>query len=335
MTKKDYNLDILRIISMVLVIVIHVANYYCRAFYDINAFSYFGAVVFNSVARVSVPIFFMISGALLLNKDYDVKKNKKRICKNIITLIIFTIVYLLWDYLYMNKTNINIIGLITSPERKMLWFMYAIIALYISLPFIKAMVNGMDEYLDKLFVKLWLLLCGVVYLLKSCLSLDLDYLVPIVGGTYYLGYFVVGYLIYKYQDNLKMKIKPMIWIIIFALSSLITIFLTFVISLYKQTYFSSLLAYRSLFIMLSSIAVFALVYFNIKAKESKSISFLAKHSFGVYLVHGFLLNVLMNLLPYKDINSLIGVPICVIILLVGSLIIVMILKKIPVIKDYI
>ena len=131
MKKRNYKLDFLRTISMIMVVIIHIANYYCRAFDDIDKISYIGALIFNTISRISVPFFFMISGATLLSKKNDKSKNKERIIKKIIILIVITIIYFIWDKYYMNK-NINIISLLNKPERKLLWFMYAIIGIYIA-----------------------------------------------------------------------------------------------------------------------------------------------------------------------------------------------------------
>ena len=335
MKKQDYRLDALRVLSMFLVIVIHVANYYCRAYSNISTISYFGAIIFNALARISVPIFFMISGALLLSKEYDSQKNFKRIIKMIITLTIFTLVYLFWDKWYMHKDFNNYISLITGPNRSMLWFMYAIISLYIALPFIKCLVDGMDQKLDKMFIILWIVLNGGGYLLKVYTNIEFNYLVPIISGTYYLGYFICGYLILKYREQIDFKKYNILWIIILSISLLLTITLSYAHSMSNNVYYDNFLAYRSIFIMLSSISSFILIYFNISNKKSKIVSLISPYSFGVYLIHGILLNVLMNLVPYQKIISFIGIPICVIILSVLSVMVVVLLKKIPVLKNYI
>ena len=95
----------------------------------------------------------------------------------------------------MNK-DINIISLVSKPERKLLWFMYAIIGIYISLPFIKCMIDKMGKEEDKLFVILWLIFNGI---LKG-LNIANTYLIPIISGTYYLGYFIIGHMIIKNDD---------------------------------------------------------------------------------------------------------------------------------------
>ena len=69
--------------------------------------------------------------------------------------------------------GINIISLLSKPERKLLWFMYAIIGIYISLPFVKCMVDKMGKDEDKLFVILWLIFNGIlsyIYILIAFLN---------------------------------------------------------------------------------------------------------------------------------------------------------------------
>lgn len=202
MIKRNYRLDLLRVISMIMVIVIHIANYYCRSFNNLDKISYIGALIFNTISRISVPFFFMISVATLLRKKYDKNKNKERIIKKIITLIVITIIYFIWDKYYMNK-DINIISLLSKPERKLLWFMYAIIGIYIALPFIKCMIDKMGKEEDKLFVILWIIFNGI---LKG-FDIGNTYLVPIISGTYYLGYFIIGHMIIKYYDYIEKKEK--------------------------------------------------------------------------------------------------------------------------------
>ena len=55
-------------ISCFFVIVIHVTNYFCRAYGEITQSEYLFALLLDTLARVSVPCFFMISGALLLGE---------------------------------------------------------------------------------------------------------------------------------------------------------------------------------------------------------------------------------------------------------------------------
>ena len=74
MREKNYNIELIRTISFILVIVIHVTNYFCRAFGKINMGEYGFALILDTFARVSVPCFFMISGAMLLGRTESDQK---------------------------------------------------------------------------------------------------------------------------------------------------------------------------------------------------------------------------------------------------------------------
>lgn len=322
MRKRDYRLDLLRVISMIMVVIIHIANYYCRAFNDIDKISYLGALIFNTISRISVPFFFMISGATLLSKKYDKDKNKERIIKKIITLIVITIIYFIWDKYYMNK-DINIIYLLNKPERKLLWFMYAIIGIYISLPFIKCMVDKMGKDEDKLFVILWLMFNGI---LKG-LNIGNTYLIPIISGTYYLGYFIIGHMIIKYYDYIRKNKNNKLLLITSIISFIIVVILTYFISINNGEHFTKLLTYSNALIMVASLSSFIYLYFNIKDKEYIIISKLSNLSFGIYLFHAIILDFIMKLIPYQNIYSYIGIPVILIIVIFITSVIVNVLKK--------
>lgn len=78
MQQKSYNIELLRAMSFVMVIIIHVANCFCRAYEFISTGEYLFSLTLNTLSRVSVPCFFMISGALLLGRNEPMKKSLKR-----------------------------------------------------------------------------------------------------------------------------------------------------------------------------------------------------------------------------------------------------------------
>ena len=46
---REYAFDILRVISMIMVIIIHIANVYCRSFGLISTKSYLISLIFNTI----------------------------------------------------------------------------------------------------------------------------------------------------------------------------------------------------------------------------------------------------------------------------------------------
>ena len=75
--KREYAFDLLRVISMFMVIVVHVSNVYSRSYGIISNQNFLYSLIYNTISRISVPIFLMISGALLLDRKFDKKKYRK------------------------------------------------------------------------------------------------------------------------------------------------------------------------------------------------------------------------------------------------------------------
>ena len=101
MKEKNYNLELIRMISFIFVIVIHVSNYYCRAYGDITIGEYSFSLLLNLLARISVPCFFMITGALLLGRQESLHKHAKRIFRFLIVLLVWSVIYMIWNAVYM------------------------------------------------------------------------------------------------------------------------------------------------------------------------------------------------------------------------------------------
>lgn len=330
-SERDFRLDKIRTLSMVLVVCVHAANYYCRAMSSLSPASLFIACIFNAAARISVPAFFMISGALLLKKDYDPKKNRRRIFTKLTTLVFITAVYYFWDRYFMKVGKISVLSLLSQPERRLLWFLYAIIGLYIVLPFIKRMTDGMTPREEKLFLILFIIFGGLLYTLK----IKFKYPVPIVGATYSLGYLVSGHIICKNMgkyDLKKFRLPLAVFSAVCFICSALTVFMSC-----RRTgkYDSGQFSYRNIFIMLSSFCVFILLYSLMKNTQGKLTSVLSASSFGVYLFHGIFLDLFMKIFPYRSVFSLVGIPAAVIAVSSVTFVFVYLLRKIPPLRPFI
>ena len=74
MTNRKINIEFIRILAIIMVIAIHVSNVYIRKFNDISEGYFLTSVIFTSLSKICVPLFFMIGGAFSLDKEYDGKK---------------------------------------------------------------------------------------------------------------------------------------------------------------------------------------------------------------------------------------------------------------------
>lgn len=94
-SQRDYNMDLLRILASLMVIVIHVSAY---NFLDTptKSIEWLSYDMYDSIVRSAVPIFLMISGAFFLN-DKIQNNLKKLYTKNIFKLVL---VFVIWSFIY-------------------------------------------------------------------------------------------------------------------------------------------------------------------------------------------------------------------------------------------
>lgn len=331
--KRDYKLDLIRVISMTLVIIIHVSNIYNRNIDNISFSSYTFAALYNTVARIAVPLFFMISGALLIPREDSNEKYVNRVKSIVLTLFSWSVIYLIWNVLVLDTSYKSLTLLIQTffiPIKAHLWFLYAIIGIYLILPFVRKVFKNTSYEEEKLYIYLWMFFVGVVYLITLISSLfgvpiSIQYPIPMIQEAYYLGYFVFGYVIYKNIDKINIENK---YLILLFVTNLLFVFVpTIIISYIKGSYFQSLFAYRSIFYMLASgsFMVFILKN-NIKDTTIKIISKIAPYSFGIYFVHAMLINILNNT-KFYILHSTYGILMYSLLLFIISYIVVFIMKK--------
>lgn len=340
---RKINIEFIRLFAIVFTIVIHVSNVYIYSFDKISNFNYLTAVFFNSIARICVPLFFMISGIFLLKQEYGRKKYFQRIRKYILILVIWSIIYALIN----NNLNLekNIFDVILNSifnanmTSRHLWFMYAIIGIYIALPFIQNMYKNLSMELKNLFLILWICLSGLIVIILPLtravtgLEINVDYPIPILNATYYLGYFISGRILYeKYKDVKGNKRKNILCIVVYLASTLITALSTYFISKINNQVYDSMMWYRSIFIIISAFAIFILIIINENKIKNKNILKLSRYSFGIYLIHYIFLIIIKIKFNFINYNALIIIPLISLIIYLLSLVSCIILRKIPIIK---
>lgn len=340
--ERDFSLDCIRLIAILGVVAIHVSNYYCRNIFDYNSSGYLWALFYNTISRISVPLFFMISGALMLNRDVPVKKLRNRILHFVMILVVWTIIYWFTDYFMMGYrfTRDEYFNIIFEPLKAPLWFMYAIIGLYLALPFTRILIKNMSEKLENYFMIMWFIFFGGMQVLIPVLShfgitVALKYPIPIIQGTYYLGYFMIGAILYKRVRNHSLKISRAFLYILPVVCLAIVFGMSWWWSIDHNKFYSRFLIYSSALMMTASISIYVLLL-DFKARSAFSKRLLGTLSpllFGVYLIHCIFLNLAMKFMDILGCFSLWMVPVLTIAIFVVSALVVWVLEKIPGIRQ--
>ena len=342
--KRIYYLDILKIISCIAVVFLHVAdqniNLYNPSNFEWQVFNFF-----DSISRSSVPIFVMISGALFLGKEkFDIKNlYKKNILRLFIAYSFYTLFYAFFNYAIQNK-SIKLDEILKSAvlaSNYHLWFIPMLICIYMSIPILSKIAKNSSkkefEYIFILFFIFVILKTTIISFHYKYFDAIFDRFSILVVGEY-IGYFLLGHYLNKYDFE---KNKRIIFYIL-GIASLIlciignSIYTSF---LNKPTN----IFYNNFFIttFFESIAIFVFVknfISKIKLNNiiSKIIINISNASFGIYLIHVFSICAFtLGFNIYQSsFNPILSVPFISICAFLISYIITSIIKKIPVIGKY-
>lgn len=343
-SKRVIYLDILRIVSMFGVILIHVTSIKSLES-SINS-TYLVSTALNSLVRWSVPIFFMISGAMFLRKEKEYTFTtmlKKYIPRMLICLIFWGVVYSILDiYIFGDFTIKSILlipwQVISNSTGYHLWYLYALIAIYLMIPVFKIIVNNLNQKQLGFVLIVWMILSlGTAQFneITSALNINinLNWFCPLVVN--WGGYVLLGHYLYTY--DLKKKYKAIL--ISFGLLVLIigSVGNTILTKLTNNN-FEALSLPSGLTTCFVTIAIFLLFksLFNkgYSEKTNKVISNIANHTFGIYLIHVLLNTIIFRIikLPLNFCNPVVSIMVYAIAIFAISYFIVAVLRKIPLIR---
>ena len=161
-----YYIDFLRIAASFLVIVNHTITGICFD-YKPDSFEWYISALLFIICKTAVPIFLMITGSLLLHKSaQDYRKTVKRILRMLAVLIAWSYIYYCYEYKgipTLKKTWDMLVNIFTNkPAITALWYLYALIGVYIMLPFISKMTLAFDDKDYLIFLGLWGLFNGLI-----------------------------------------------------------------------------------------------------------------------------------------------------------------------------
>jgi surface polysaccharide O-acyltransferase-like enzyme len=141
--------DRLRNIATVMVIAIHLAAPIAFEYPDLNTSWWWTGNIINSMTRPGVPLFVMLSGFLLLSKDYDLIDFLKRRFSRVIIPALFWMSYYLYNNHLSNNKPANLkeglLELVSGPVHYHIWFIYLIIGLYLIYPILRPWVRQASE----------------------------------------------------------------------------------------------------------------------------------------------------------------------------------------------
>jgi len=143
-------IDNLRGIACLMVIIIHTTTWYITNADVVTPFSWDFANVLNSASRVSVPLFFMISGYLFFGERSAERRHFLRIG---LCLLFYSAVAFIYIACFTSiSPRLSLMNLLQKPVFYHLWFFFAIIVVYLLSPLISVKKVGIPVSFGLLLV---------------------------------------------------------------------------------------------------------------------------------------------------------------------------------------
>jgi surface polysaccharide O-acyltransferase-like enzyme len=296
---------------------------------------------YYTLSRIGVPLFFLISGYLLLSKQEDLLTFfRKRASHIIIPFLVWSIIYDVQNSdAFANGVTLEgilkmFIRILRGPRETHLWFFYSLIGLYLLTPILRVFVAKARNAEILYYIALWFIAMPILFIVEAFTPLKNGFEIYYTGG--YVGYFLLGYLL----GGLETK-APLLWLALgLFITSFIFSFVVFRFNLFPQENELVFRSYPSLNIILMSLGAFLLI----KAAGEKISPWLAglsgeasKVSFGIYLIHPLVFAWMA--LGWKTLgfetetgNAIFVIPLAALVNFLLSWTIVFVISKIPVLR---
>ncbi|WP_105744439.1 acyltransferase [Cronobacter dublinensis] len=325
--KRDYSIDFARVISCFLVVMTHVSaywNYKFQSEWEVVNF-------YNSLSRCAVPVFVMISGALLIKKDIQILEfYKKKIPQAFIYLVSWSVFY----YVIFSNNEKGFVDFLqtffTKQTMYHLWYLYFIVGMYLLTPFLSMIYYSLDEK-QRLTALILILIFYQANLFQSLTGINLS-------GKFNFAYFITlnwYMMIGKYIHDIVLRGNNTLRVLtLFSLS----IFATAVLNSWHSHYIGKPVStFLDNYSLNTAIAAMCILYLS-KTKLPEKIKVLASkispYTFAIYCVHPA---ILIPLRPYVweyrwGGYMVIYLPLVCIVMFLLSLAAAVVLKHTPLIK---
>lgn len=289
--KKNY-ISILNVLACIGVVILHTFE----TGYTSDA-NFVFEVLIRAIAYCAVPVFFMITGAILIDyrERYDTKTFfKKRLLKVIIPLIIWSIIYFIINF-FKGKFSINDLSFkfvfeyfFLVKTNPIFWFFVVIIGIYLAIPVISLIPQ---ESRRKAFLYIIIItfvfnqfLPDLLYHLNLNYNYDLKFPLTYSG---WISFIFIGYYIDKYEIVKKHRVIIYVLGIIGFLTMVVP---TIFISYHKNESCSWFDEYYDAPCVLYSASVF--LFFKSKINNNQIVTkimpffnFVAPTTLGIYVLH--------------------------------------------------
>lgn len=211
-----YYLDILKFIAIFGVIFIHLCG-----FSGHGEILNFRIVYFSEIFRFAVPVFLMITGALLLNKEISISNFLKKRFSRIVYPYLFWIMITIITFLYVSGSLLQDYPLIIINQffnASWSWYFWMILGVYLCIPIINEFV--LNKKLDGCkYIVILMIFASIFY--TVCTFLGYKTFFELRFFVLPISYVILGYFLANYEFKISKNKIIFISIMLFLISTLL------------------------------------------------------------------------------------------------------------------
>ncbi|MGF1754663.1 acyltransferase family protein [Vibrio makurazakiensis] len=331
---RHYGADVCRICATFGVILIHTSGPFFYQYGQIDTLDWLSAHFMNSFVRCSVPLFVMLSGALLLksgSREVSINRLLKRVSRLAIPLCVWSLFYMLF-LSYHTGSSVDITSMLYKPAMYHLTFIYTLIGVYLLIPILQVIYDLLvhrKDYQIYFFLFWFIVNCIPVFI-------SIPFISSPIGTNYsgWGGYFLIGGLIANYANNIHHISTKHLTIAkyVYLFSVAATFIFTWILSAQSNLPIQTVYEYFSPTVFFASVSAF-IVLINIKKEHEspKIVQWVSDITFPVYFMHVVILDIVnINLIsPSSSIPVVFQILIVSTISFLVCLIIASVLRIIP------
>lgn len=349
--KRIFYFDQIRAFAIILVVMIHICNAFMKA-HTIGTVGWMIPCLTKGFCTIAVPLFLMISGALLLNKDYELKDYLSRRFVRLILPVIFWGVIFIILKIYAGGNTLGI----TSIYEMVLWFLnegywfsWMMISMYLFIPIINSFIKEYSFKGIEYFLAIWF-----IYLILFSFNVYPLGQIDLSNFAGYIGYFVLGYYINNKDFNLSSKKMYILGLLIcltfFAINGYLRIFALYQGELVERIGLLAALQASGMFLFIKYFAVHSennpesisnKIYSFFKDTVIGKLTFsISICSYGIYLTHYYFLHIGLNWIDKNifhifSVNPIKAMPLILVVIVLISWLLVLLMSKIPHLKKWV
>lgn len=333
-------IEVLRIAACFLVIVNHTNSDIFMYKHPWPSEIWFASLAYFFISKMAVPIFVMISGFTMLDKQDDYKKSMQRVLRSVAVLLLFSLIHYLQQWQNGARAEIGIknylVSVYQTPLSLAYWYMYMYIGLLIMMPFLQKLVAGLNKKDFQIFIGISLFVNGIMPIVERIWPMfTYSRLFDFAVFDSYIGLLMIGCYMKRYVTPSK---KGLILAIVGFFGAL---YFNLVMT-YHEYWVNGGANYffyenRTLFpIILQGICFFYFImYFSWKGRIAGILKVVGGCTFGIFLLSDLFIEkyrYVYEALYARGMHPILAVILFEILVFMIGFVITFIMKQIPVLK---